>query len=237
MRLVRCLALVIAALLVPAASLQAAVTLFQDNFSSGSLDPSRWIVIQDPPANKVAVVGGEMVATYIGDNTAPRFALARSVPIALPAGWTAVTLSGDWRYIHGITGEFIASMFGENEMATRFVQGGYVAGGGPLFAKRDSTGLNQSLARNWPTQFVPFEMTITPTGWSFKENGATLANETTTHMAGIQSLQFQIGGWDFSPYYNEARFDNIRLDVVPEPATLLLVGAGLVGGAAARRRK
>lgn len=237
MSLARRIALAIAAFLVPAASLHAAVTLFQDDFSSGSLAPSRWIVIQDPPANKVSVVGGEMVATYIGDNTVPRYAVARSVPIALPAGWTSVTLSGQWRYIYGITGEFIATMFAENEPTTRFVQCGYAGSGGPLFAKSDSAGLNQSGPRNWPTQFVPFEMTITPTGWTFKESGNTLVNEATTHMAGIESLQFQIGGWDVSPYYNQATFDNMRLDVVPEPATLLLVGAGLAAGMAARRRK
>jgi len=206
MRLAGWCALVMVALQVPAASLQAAVTLFQDDFSSGSLDPARWTKIEDPPANSVTVTSGEMVATYIGDYTVPRYALARSVPIALPAGWTSVTLSGEWQYVYGTTGEFIATMFAENEPATRYVQGGYVAWTGPLFAKRDSTGLNQSWGRTWPTQLTPFEMTITPTGWTFKENGETLANETTTHMAGIQSLQFQIGGWDFSPLYNELAF-------------------------------
>ena len=35
----------------------------------------------------------------------------------------------------------------------------------------------------------------------------------------------------------DAYFDNVKLEAVPEPATLLLVGSGLTGLALRRRRK
>jgi hypothetical protein len=67
--------------------------------------------------------------------------------------------------------------------------------------------------------------------------GATtaLTPYTFTNFTNLSSLRMTVTSPSFEPY---VQFDNVGLNVVPEPATVALFGAGLLGaGALARRRR
>jgi hypothetical protein len=64
-----------------------------------------------------------------------------------------------------------------------------------------------------------------PTGWTFTAEGGSMGKSYTTPvMAGLDRVQFKIGGWEYSAVTNVAQFDNIQL--APEPATLSLLALG-----------
>jgi len=225
-----------AVLVVACGSVRAGV-IFSDDFNTGSTpDPVKWTAVQDANCS-VYLSGGSLYASFRGA-AAPRYAYVYSSAIDLPAKWDELTLTGEWAFPTQGYGECFVILADPADPAVR-VQAAYVNWVGPSAQKAFRTyypgpGHDEYLNRpSLPTVLTPFEMTVTPTGWSFTtEGGAISKSFTTSHMAGLSRIQIRIGGWEYSNVLNLVEFDNIQF--VPEPATLGLLA---IGGLALVRRR
>lgn len=92
-----------------AAAAVAADVRFEDDFSSGTVDPARWTKLEDAGCS-VAVNGGLLQASFDGA-TAPRHAYVESAEVPLPSGWTSCTLTGQWAYAQSQTGEMLMRLW------------------------------------------------------------------------------------------------------------------------------
>lgn len=201
--------------------------VFEDDFSSGTLDPGKWSV-DVSSGSTVAVVGNAMKATI--NSAPPQHAYAVSQAIALPGNWTAIAVTGRWYYASpSNTGESVLRVFNGGT----YVQTGYAHynPSSPIdnFREYDSTGWSKITNRAVPHGWVDFQLDITPTGWAYVENGSALVNRATNHMAGLSTIQLQLGLWDASSGSEAVYFDDLVVDVVPEPGTFGLLLPLLLG--------
>jgi hypothetical protein len=234
------MALVAAAVLaVAAVDVRAEVTLLQDDFGGSSLDPAKWTALVSTGCS-LTVSGGVLNAYFSGAN-AVRGAYAVSLPLELPQNWTSVTVTGQWAYVTKQTGEMVFRV-ADADATTNYLQAGYKTYLGDAF-RRSLTG--QSVvdqARAVPATLAQFECVITPDHWLFRENRGsgwvTLVDLDTTVLAAADRLEVRIGGWEYSyTSQQHAKFDNMLVTAVPEPASMALLGLGLAVVAVQRRKR
>jgi hypothetical protein len=202
--------------------------LFWDNFNTDGLDTTKWTTLTDPGCS--LDVSGGVLHNYFTGAAAPRSSYAQSIDIALPSDWSSVTITGQWAYPVSVYGEMVMSVKDAGAPANWDTVACY-EWNGPGFRTQDSALGVSYTPRSIPRELTDFEWTITPTGWQFKEyrNGVwdTLVDRSTTHMAGMSKMNLMIGGWEYSyTSLQETNYDNINISVVPEPATLCLLGIG-----------
>ena len=218
-------------------SAQAGV-IFSDDFNTGAApDTAKWTIVQDAGCS-VTLAGGSLQASFRGA-AAPRYAYVRSSVLDLTPGWDQLTLTGQWAFPTQGYGECFITLVDPADTAVR-VQATYVNWVGSSAQKAFRAyypGVNEYVNRpSLPTALTDFQMTVTPTGWSFvTEGGAISKTYATTHMAGISQIQLWIGGWEYSAVTNVARFDNIQL--APEPASIGLLALGGLGVLRRRQKK
>jgi len=219
-----------AILLVPAAV--PAGVLLEDDFGVGTEpDAAKWTQIEDAGCD-VSLSGGVLVTSFKGA-AASRRAYAVSNTLALPAGWTNVTVTGQWAFVVPGLGECDIMVYDPSNTLTR-LRASYVNWTSDHLRMQytdpaDPTKvISEDFARQgFPAVLTDFEMTFTPTGWRFTtEGGTTDITRASTGMSGLTEIQLMIGGWEYSAVNNVAHFDNIRVSVVPEPATMALLAAG-----------
>jgi hypothetical protein len=233
MRVWRTFFVTLMVLVLPVAA-KAGATLFQDDFSSGSLDAAKWTADTNGSCS-VDVSGGKLVATFTGAND-PRHAFAVSETIHLPAGWTSVNLTGDWLFAVPNLGECQMALYDAAD-PSKYVSATYYCWPSKGFRASTSGLPDQSQARgSFPGVLTPFDLTFTPINWTFTTEGGSISTDiATTLFAGTSDIYFKIGGWEYSAVTNVAHYDNIVL--TPEPATLSLLGLGALGALASRKRK
>ena len=233
--LTRALLSLCACLALAASASRADTVLFSDDFNSGSLDATKWTALVSSGCS-LAVSSNVLHAYFTGAGT-PQWAYAESTTINLPASWTSITLSGQWAYVTKVFGEMVIELWRDGDMS-QFVQAAYKTYLGDAFRASDSKGDLIQSARSVPASLADFELTITPSGWTFKEDRGSgweqLANFSTDLMSGAASVRFEIGGWEYSyTALQEVQYDNIQL--TPEPASLSLLA--LCGLTMLRRRR
>lgn len=210
--------------------------IFSDDFNTGSTpDPAKWTTLQDSGCS-VYLSTGSLYASFRGAAD-PRHADVSSPIFDLPAGWNEITLVGEWAFPTQGYGECFVMLVDPADTSVR-VQASYVNWVGPSAQKAfraSYTGFGEYVNRSsLPTTLTEFQLTVTPTGWSFTtEDGAISKAYTTAHMAGLSQVQFKIGGWEYSNVLNVVQFDNIQF--TPEPGTMSLLAIG--GLALIRRRR
>ena len=201
-------------------SASAAVVCFEDDFSSGALDSSRWTESEDPGCS-VAVNGEVLQAFFTGANE-PRGAYARSTAVELPADWTSFTLRGRWAFVSPVYGEMLMRIWDADD-ETAYAQARYQTYTGVFNASHPADGV--SCTRTAPSSLTEFEWVVTPTGWTFREfrggEWDLLANLSATDLAVAEALQFRLGGWEYSSTsLQRADYDDIELTAVPAPPAL-----------------
>lgn len=215
-----------------------ATVIFGDDFNTGAEpDPAKWTQVESAGCS-VYLTGGVFYASFIGAG-APRYAIATSPALDLPSGWTDIVLTGQWAFPTQGFGEALIRVQDPDDTSV-FVQASYVNWVGSSASKDwrgTYTGFEEYVYRgSLPTALTDFTLTVTPTGWSFVTEGGSISKAyTTAHMAGLDKVQIQIGGWEWSAVSNVAAFDNIQL--TPEPATLSLLAIGGLAMVARRRRR
>ncbi len=222
-----------AVLVLACGSVRAGV-IFSDDFNTGTTpDPAKWTLREDDSNCSVYLSGGSLYASFKGAG-ANRYAYASSPVFDLSPGWDEITLTGEWAFPTQGYGECFIVLFGPADAKVR-VQATYVNWPSKAF-RVNYTGYSESVPRSsLPTTLTGFELTVTPTGWSFTtEAGEIIKTYTTTHMAELSQVQFRIGGVEYSSVLNVAQFDNIQF--VPEPATMVLLALGAAALIRRRRR-
>lgn len=79
--------------------------------------------------------------------------------------------------------------------------------------------------------YVPWDSAVSTAGW------ITLATDIDLHPSADQHFTKLILGQLGGGSWTQAQFDNVRLTVVPEPGSIVALGAGLIGMAGMIRRK
>jgi hypothetical protein len=221
-----------------APEVRADVTLLEDDFEGGALDPAKWTAQVDAGCS-LSVSGGLLHSYFKGANE-PRGAYAVSAPLVLPQNWTSVTITGRWAYVTKVYGEMLIQVR-DADVLNNYVQAGYRTYPSDAFRYTLTGQSVVDAGRQVPSTPVDFECVITPSHWLFRENRGgtwtTLVDLDTTVFANTDSLQVRIGGWEYSvTALQHVTFDNVAVTAVPEPATMGLLGVGLAA-LAARRRK
>jgi len=181
---------------------EAQVLIFEDDFNHKVLDSVKWDTeITDPSFGTVAIVDHQLRSTAYGNCTVTYNAYAVAKPIALPVGWRSVTLSGKWCVSSASTGEFNIKLYDADNPGS-YVLAAYATWTDHAwnhFRAIDSNECHEFTARAIPSTYKSFELKITPTGWTFTEEGVeVLADVATTHMDDISNMQFRIGCCDWS---------------------------------------
>jgi hypothetical protein len=218
---------------------RADIGLFEDDFSSGTLNPAKWTALVDPGCS-LTVGADNVLHSYFTGAAAPRGAYAQSVAIGLPTAWTSVTLSGQWAFVDKVYGEMVINVF-DPDQTSNYLRVSYRTYGGDAF-QAQQTGMSAvTTVRSTPSTLSDFELILTPGHWTFRElrdaTWTTLADYDAAFLGNLAGLQFKIGGWEYSfTTLQRVDFDNILVQAVPEPATLSLVGLGVAGLTIFRRR-
>lgn len=79
--------------------------------------------------------------------------------------------------------------------------------------------------------YVPWDNPVAPAGW------ITLASDIDLNPGDAQHFQYLLLGSVAGNSWTQGQFDNVRLTVVPEPGSIVALGAGLIGMAGMIRRK
>lgn len=220
------------ALVLGLAAAAPAAILFEDDFSAGAIDTAKWNVQVDAGCS-IGVVAGTLQAEFTGADAA-RGAYVVSKPIALPAEWTSISVTGQWAFTTPGLGECDMLIYNADDQ-TKYLRVTYLNWPSDHFRRAQTdASVDDYSHTTFPSSLTPFQWTFTPAGWTFAEDGATFVDWSTTLMAGTQNILLKIGGWEYSAVYNADRFDNIQ--VTPEPATLSLLALGGLG-ALLRRKK
>jgi hypothetical protein len=214
-----------------------AAIIFSDDFNINGLDASKWTALGDPGCY-LEVTGGVLRNYFDGYY---RSSYAKSVDISLPSNWTSVTVTGQWAFPVNISGELLMAIKDADASNNGCIVA-YDTWNG-LFRAQDSQSFPYNFLttpRSYPQSLTNFEWTITPTGWQFKEcrDGfwTTLVDRNNT-LTQMNKMFLLIGGWEYTGYgyLQETNYDNIEVSVIPEPATICLLGLGALS--LIRRRK
>ncbi len=175
--------------------------IFSDDFSSGTVDLDKWkLDVRTDMGCSVDIEDGQLKAYFDGKNVITLQAYAIAKPIRLPENWLRIKISGIWKITAKSTGEFIIRLFDAQNPAA-YVQGTYgtwTTYPWDHFRVIDSGGTYNLFARDFPTTYKAFAISITPDGWTFTENGEILGSVVGNPIANAQAIQFRIGGEDYS---------------------------------------
>ncbi len=175
--------------------------VLEDNFDTAEPNPSKWdVVITNSVSCSVDIDSNQLRASVYGDNVSTHVAYLASKSIPLPNDWTAVIVTGKWKVTAADTGEFNLRFFeaGDESKYVLAAYGTWTTYPWNHFRRIDSNGTADYIARAIPSSYKTFELRVTPTGWSFTEDGQTLADITTSHMADMSAFQIQFGSADYS---------------------------------------
>lgn len=191
--------------------------LFRDSFDGGVIDPNLWTVAAFTGCH-ATIESNALKLFYIGSNNINPGVTLTSPIIDLPENWSKITLRGRWWWQSGTTGEFYIKLFEAGSEAGNYFRPGYAAWQGPKFCPLCSGGALSCIVKPWPSPADSFEMTITPSSWTFMQGGEVYATEPTAQMASVQQVVLKLGAWDYSALTNVAFFDEIELSVEVQPS-------------------
>lgn len=134
---------------------------------------------------------------------------------------------GDWSALDGVGSiqfdHMIVNSGVNNGHSARYI---YLLGGGSEASWSAPIPGGNHLSTPWETFIAP----LTESDWS-------VTGSWTDLLANVESVQIQIDFYSsFVGSAEMSRFDNVRLNAVPEPSSILLIGSVLVGLIGARRK-
>jgi|GEM_PF-5744918 len=174
------------------------VRLLGDDFDSTTLDSDDWTVQADSGCT-VAVVDEQLECYFQGGATA-KSAYAVSRAIKLPAGWTAITITGRWKVTAKDTGEFRIRLSDVITPANYIVcsYATWTTYRWDHFRAVDSLGYSHYTARTIPSAYVDFRIQVSSGGWQYYENDVLIDGSTNAPLASASQVALTLGGWDAS---------------------------------------
>lgn len=219
-------------------SLALQIDLFSDDFNDNVIDPARWTA-DITGQGSVSEQNQRLEFTILGQSS-PRHVYLQSATFSAQ-NWTSIDFTGQWAIPSPRTAEFDLFIHNADDPSEYF-RVNYQSWGGPYLHLVDSGPRIFSVRRTPPGTLTDFLLLFTETGWEYWENGMLVNSLPSSTMAGADNFYIRLGGWDYSYYPNQIiYYDTITVSaettVVPEPATLFLLGPSLLTFFGLRRRR